>query len=86
MAPGLSKVVVFEAGPNGLPNDVLEAMSTNTLIKQFSCSWDFGPVTSAQRTTMDNYFLKLGRPGTVLLRCFRRRRRGHQWRCHDGAG
>ena len=28
MAPGLSKVVVFEAGPvNGLPNDVLQAMS-----------------------------------------------------------
>ena len=64
MAPGLSKVVVFEADPtNGLPNDVLQAMSTNTLIKQFSCSWDFGTITSAQRTAMDNYFLKFGTQG-----------------------
>jgi hypothetical protein len=57
MAPGLSKVVVFEAGANGQPNDVLEAMSTNTLIKQFSCSWSFGtPIPSSQRTSMDDYF------------------------------
>lgn len=64
MAPGLSKVVVYEADPvNGLPNDILQAMSTNTLIKQFSCSWSFGPITSAQRTAMDNYFLKFGTQG-----------------------
>ena len=64
MAPGLSKVVVFEADPNnGLPNDVLQAMSTNTLIKQFSCSWGFGSITAAQRTAMDNYFTKLAGQG-----------------------
>lgn len=64
MAPGLSKVVVYEADPtNGLPNDILQAMSTNTLIKQFSCSWSFGSVTTAQRTAMDNYFLKFGTQG-----------------------
>jgi subtilase family serine protease len=63
MAPGLSKVVVFEAGPNGLPNDVLQAMSTNTLIKQFSCSWSFGTITSAQRSAMDGYFMKFGTQG-----------------------
>jgi hypothetical protein len=64
MAPGLSSVVVFEADPvNGLPNDVLQAMSTNTLIKQFSCSWDFGPITSAQRTAMDAYFTKFATQG-----------------------
>lgn len=64
MAPGLSKVVVFEADPiNGLPNDVLQAMSTNTLIKQFSCSWGFGSITSAQRTVMDNYFTKFAAQG-----------------------
>jgi subtilase family serine protease len=65
MAPGLSKVVVFEAGPqppvgNGQPNDVLSAMAANTAIKQFSCSWDFG---SAPRGTMDNYFQKMALDG-----------------------
>ncbi len=64
MAPGLSKVVVFEADPvNGQANDLLQVMSTNTLIKQFSCSWGFGPITQAQRTAMDNYFLKFAAQG-----------------------
>jgi hypothetical protein len=65
MAPGLSKVVVFEAGPNGLPNDVLQAMSSSTYtnIKQFSCSWSFGTITSAQRTAMDGYFKKFATQG-----------------------
>jgi len=64
MAPGLSNVVVFEADPvNGQPNDVLEAMSTNTNIKQFSCSWSFGPITAAQRTNMDYYFMKMDTQG-----------------------
>jgi hypothetical protein len=65
MAPGLSQVVVFEAGPNGLPNDVLQAMSSSTYtnIKQFSCSWSFGSVTSAQRSAMDGYFMKFGTQG-----------------------
>lgn len=64
MAPGLSKVVVFEADPNlGQPNDILQAMSTNLLIKQFSCSWEFGSVTPAQRTAMDAYFMKFAAQG-----------------------
>jgi hypothetical protein len=65
MAPGLSQVVVFEAGPNGLPNDVLQAMSSSTYtnIEQFSCSWDFGSITSAQRSAMDGYFMKFGTQG-----------------------
>jgi subtilase family serine protease len=63
MAPGLSSVVVFEAGPNGVPNDVLESMTTNTQVKQFSCSWGFGPVTKAMRTAMDGYFMKMATQG-----------------------
>jgi Pro-kumamolisin, activation domain/Viral BACON domain len=64
MAPGLSNVVVFEADPvNGQANDVLQAMSTNTLIKQFSCSWSFGPITSAQRSAMDSYFMRFATQG-----------------------
>ena len=60
MAPGLSKVVVYEAGPAGLANDILSAMSTNTAIKQFSCSWSFG---TTPRGTMDGLFQKLAVQG-----------------------
>jgi hypothetical protein len=66
MAPGLSSVVVFEADPiNGLPNDVLQAMSSSTYtnIKQFSCSWGFGPVSASARSAMDVYFMKFASQG-----------------------
>jgi hypothetical protein len=63
MAPGLSNVVIFEAGPDGLPNDVLACMATNTPIKQLSCSWSFGPLTPAQRTNMDDLFLQFETQG-----------------------
>jgi hypothetical protein len=64
MAPGLAKVVVFEADPVfGIPNDVLQAMSTNASIKQLSCSWSFGPLSSADRNTMDGYFMKFAAQG-----------------------
>ena len=60
MAPGLSNVVVYEAGPNGNANDILSAMATNTAIQQFGCSWDFG---STPRATMDNLFQKMAIDG-----------------------
>ena len=60
MAPGLSNVVVYEAGPNGNANDILSAMATNTAIQQFGCSWDFG---STPRGTMDNLFQKMAIDG-----------------------
>jgi len=41
MAPGLSKVVVFEAGPYGNPNDILSSMVARSEIKQFSASWGY---------------------------------------------
>ena len=53
MAPGLSKVVLFEAGPSGIPNDVLSAMTANSQIKQLSCSWGW---SGGPSTTTDNYF------------------------------
>ena len=56
MAPGLSKIVVYESDTNGFPSNLLLAMAGNPAIKQFSCSWDFGPITSAQRTAMDGFF------------------------------
>jgi len=66
MAPGLSKVVVFESNPDpslGFFNDILAVMSTNLPIKQFSCSWGAGSVTTAQRKSMDTYFQQLGSQG-----------------------
>jgi hypothetical protein len=63
MAPSLSQIVIYEAGPSGFANDILASMVTNKLIKQFSCSWDFGPVTPAQRGAMDGYFQELSAQG-----------------------
>jgi uncharacterized repeat protein (TIGR03803 family) len=39
MAPGLSKVIVYEAGPAGNWHDILNRMATDNLAKQLSCSW-----------------------------------------------
>ncbi len=61
MAPGLAKIVVFEAGPNGLQNDVLNSMLTfSNSVKNLSCSWgwDGGP-----STTTDNIFKLIAAAG-----------------------
>lgn len=42
MAPGLSSIIVYEAGMNGLPIDVLNRMATDNLAKQLSASWTWG--------------------------------------------
>lgn len=42
MAPALAKVVVFEAGPFGNPNDILNSMAASNQIKQLSASWGYG--------------------------------------------
>ena len=39
MAPGLAKVVVFNAGPNGIWNDVVNSMAASPQVKQVSSSW-----------------------------------------------
>jgi len=49
MAPGLAKIVVFEAGPSGFQNDILNSMLTfSNSVKQLSSSWGWpgGPSTS----------------------------------------
>jgi len=60
MAPGLSKIVIYEAGPDGLPNDVLNAMATSNQIAQLSCSWGWSGGPSA---TTDNIFIKMAAQG-----------------------
>jgi uncharacterized repeat protein (TIGR01451 family) len=41
MAPALASVVVFEGGPFGNPDDVLNAMALNSQIHQLSSSWGY---------------------------------------------
>jgi hypothetical protein len=60
MAPGLSRIVVFEAGPHGFANDVLNAMVLNNSIKNLSCSWGWGGGPSA---TTDNLFKEMAAQG-----------------------
>lgn len=60
MAPGLSKIISFEAGPNGLQNDVLNAMAASNQVKQFSCSWGWGGGPSA---TTDTIFKQMAAQG-----------------------
>jgi len=59
MAPGLSKVVVFDAGPNGFLNDVLNAMAAQAQIKQFSSSWSI----QGQNATSDNIWKQMATQG-----------------------
>jgi len=54
MAPGLSRIVSFEAGPDGQPNDVLNSMlSYSGTVKNLGCSWGWGGGPS---TTTDDIF------------------------------
>jgi subtilase family serine protease len=53
MAPGLSKVVVFEGNSW---DDILTSMADHKEINQFSCSWGF---SGAVDTTMENDFLQM---------------------------
>jgi uncharacterized repeat protein (TIGR03803 family) len=55
MAPGLEKVVIFNGGPNGLWNDVLNSMAANPQVRQLSSSW--GSFTN--NTTADQIFQEI---------------------------
>jgi hypothetical protein len=61
MAPGLSKVIVYEAGPNGIANDILSQMASDNQAKQLSCSWSFGVVGPDE--TADQYFQQMAAQG-----------------------
>ena len=60
MAPGLSRIIVFEGGPNGSPNDILNRMAASNQVKQLSCSWGWG---GGPRTTTDNIFKQMAAQG-----------------------
>ncbi|HTB85717.1 MAG TPA: protease pro-enzyme activation domain-containing protein [Candidatus Sulfotelmatobacter sp.] len=49
MAPGLSRIILFEGNPNNfIPNDMLNAMAASNTVKNLSSSWGWsgGPSTS----------------------------------------
>ena len=60
MAPGLSKVLVYEAGPYGYANDIISRMACDNEAAQLSCSWDFGSDANA---TTDQIFLQMAAQG-----------------------
>jgi len=56
IAPGLAKIVSYEAGENGNQNDILNAMLANSNVVNLSCSWGWdGPsaTTDAIFKSMD---------------------------------
>ena len=58
MAPGLSQIIVYEAGPSGIGNDILNRMANDNLAKQLSASWTF-PID----TNTDQIFQQLAVQG-----------------------
>jgi len=60
MAPGLSKVIVYEAGSRGIPNDILSRMATDNLAQQLSSSWTWNGGVNA---TTDQLFQEMAAQG-----------------------
>jgi hypothetical protein len=67
MAPGLTKIVAFEAGEYGNPNDILSSMlSYSSSVKQLSCSWGWF-FASATATTSDAIFMNMAAAGQTFI-------------------
>jgi uncharacterized repeat protein (TIGR01451 family) len=72
MAPGLSRVLVYE-GPNQnnvtTPNDILNKIATDNLASQISCSWNFNLNTNTEQIFLQfaaqgqSFFLASGDSG-----------------------
>jgi hypothetical protein len=61
IAPGLSRIISFEAGPRGLQNDVLNSiLSYSSTVKQVSSSWSW---SGGPSTTTDNIFKSMAAAG-----------------------
>jgi hypothetical protein len=60
LAPGLSSVIVYEAGPSGIPNDILNRIASDNLARQVSCSWAW---TGGPSDTTDQIFQQMAAQG-----------------------
>ena len=58
MAPGLAAIIIYQAGPVGSPEDVLNRMATDNLAKQLSTSWGLGGTP-----TINQIFLQFAAQG-----------------------
>ena len=58
MAYGLAAIIVYQAGPAGYPEDVLNRMATDNLAKQLSSSWGF-----SDSPTIDQIFKQFAAQG-----------------------
>jgi hypothetical protein len=64
MAPGLSRILVYEAPQDGYANDLISRMAQDNRAAQLSCSWDFG--TDANATT-EQIFLQFAAQGQTFF-------------------
>ena len=63
IAPGLSKIVSYEAGEDGNQNDILNSMLASSNVVNLSCSWGwFGP-----SSTTDSIFLMMDGVGQTFF-------------------
>jgi hypothetical protein len=60
MAPGLSKILVFEGPSSGWPNSVLNAMAASNTVKNLSSSWGW---SGGPSTTTDAIFQNMAAQG-----------------------
>jgi hypothetical protein len=63
MAPGLSKIVVYEGSPTSPSIDVLNRIATDNTAKQISCSWTWGTYDAGT----DQVFLQYAAQGQSYL-------------------
>lgn len=64
MAPGLTKIISYEAGSSGNQNDLLNAMLANSNVLNLSCSWGWGGGPS---TTTDAIFKSMAAVGQTFF-------------------
>jgi uncharacterized repeat protein (TIGR01451 family) len=65
MAPGLSKVIVYEGNPyNFHPNDVLNRIASDNAARQISCSWGW---TGGPTATTDQIFRQMAVQGQTFF-------------------
>ncbi len=76
MAPGLSEIIVYEAGPNGSFNDVFNRMASDNLARQLSSSWT---ETGRRQWNHRSDFSGICGPGAILLSGLGRWRRLHRF-------
>jgi subtilase family serine protease len=58
MAPGLSKLIVYQGGPNGFGDDILNRIAMDNSARQISASWTFG--TSSATSQIFRQFIAQG--------------------------